>query len=171
MGLGVNCGFAKRFGNVLMGTGFIAAKIQQRVRITWDCLPRILIHFLYLCKILYNCACRNVAGAHSCQFSGEAWQGHGGKLVQHEVDMAGQRTMVDLIGTVIQSLKRLRIEQAYQKIKCVVIIWDDSVQCALLFSEGVEVHIVMAGDGLNLRQVEGGQPDGSGHQNAFSCFA
>ena len=77
---------------------------------------RTLIKFLDLCHILYNGAGGNVAGAHGGQFPGEARQRHRCKLVQHEMDVAGQGAVVDLVGTVIQRLERLGVEQAHQKI-------------------------------------------------------
>ena len=57
---------------------------------TWGGTFRTLIKSLDLCCVLDNRACGNVAGACGCQFTGEAWEGRGGELVQHEVDVAGQ---------------------------------------------------------------------------------
>ena len=72
--------------------------------------------------------------------------------------------MVDLVGAVVEGLERLGVEQAHQKVKRLVVIWYDSVERALLLPQGVEVHIIPVGDGLDLGQVEGGQPDGGGHE-------
>ena len=71
--------------------------------------------------------------------------------------------MVNLVGTVVKRLECLCVEEAHQKIECRIIIWYDSVQSALLFPQGVEVHIVVICDSLNLRQIEGCQPDSGGH--------
>ena len=81
--------------------------------------------------------------------------------------MAWQRPVVDLVGAVVQRLERLGVQQAHQKVKRLVVVWDDGVQCALLLAQGVEVHIVPVGDGLDLGQVEGSQPHGGGHQDRF----
>ena len=109
--------------------------------------------------------CRNVAGPHGGQFSGEPRQGHGCELVQHEVDVLGQGPVVDLVGAVVQCLECLGIEQAHQKVKCLIVVRDHGVERTFLLPQGVEVHIIPVGDGLDLGQVEGSQPDGSGHEN------
>ena len=120
-----------------------------------------------MCHVLNNGACRNVAGAHGGQLTGEAWEGHGGELIQHEVDMAGQGPVVDLIRAVVEGLERLGVEQAHQKIERLIVVRYDGVQRALPLPQGVEIHIIPVGDGLDLGQVEGGQPDSGGHQDRF----
>ena len=150
-----------------MGGRFVAAQVQNCVRIARNCLPTILKKFFYLRHVLNNSTGRNVAGAHGRQFTGEAWEGHGGELVQHEVDVAGQGPVVDLVSAVIESLERLGVEQAHQKVKRLVVIWYDGVERTLPLPQGVEVHIVPVGDGLDLGQVEGGQPDSGGHKDGF----
>ena len=75
--------------------------------------------------------------------------------------------MVDLVGAVVESLECLGVEQAHQKIECRVVIGDHRVQRALPLPQGVEIHIIPVGDGLDLGQVEGGQPDSGGHQDRF----
>ena len=72
--------------------------------------------------------------------------------------------MMDLVGAVVEGLECLGVEQAYQKVKSRIVVRYDGIQCALLLPQGVEVHIVMVCDGLDLGQVEGGQPDGGGHE-------
>ena len=131
----------------------------------WVGTFRTLVKFFYLRHVLNDGACGNVAGAHGSQLTGEAWEGHGGELVQHEVDVAGQGPVVDLVGAVVEGLERLGVKQAHQKVKRLVIIRYDSVQRTLLLSQSVEVHVIPVGDGFDLRQVEGGQPDGSGHED------
>ena len=71
--------------------------------------------------------------------------------------------MVDLVGAVVEGLERLGVKETHQKIEGRIVVRYDGVQCALLFPQGVKVHIVMVGDCLDLGQIEGGQPDGSGH--------
>ena len=46
-----------------------------------------------------------------------------------------------------------------------IIVRYDSVQRTFLLSQGVEVHVIVVCDGLDLGQVEGGQPDGGGHED------
>ena len=72
--------------------------------------------------------------------------------------------MVDLVGAVVEGLERLGVEQAHQKIERLIIVRDHGVQRAPLLPQGVEIHIIPVGDGLDLGQVEGGQPDGGGHE-------
>lgn len=52
----------------------------------------------------------DIPGSHGGKFPGEARQRHGGELVQHEVDVAGQGSVVDLVSAVVEGLKRLGIE-------------------------------------------------------------
>lgn len=44
-----------------------------------------------------------------------------GRLIQDEVDMPGQRTVVDLVCTVVKGLEHLGIKQTYQKVIGIVI--------------------------------------------------
>ena len=78
---------------------------------------------------------------------------------------------MDLIGTVVECLKCLGVKQTHQKIETLVIVWDNGIKGAFPLSKGIEVHIVMVGDGLDLGQVERRQTDSGGHENAFRCFA
>ena len=68
-------------------------------------------------------------------------------------------------------MERLGVKQAHQKIEGLVVVGDDGIKGALLLSQGVEVHIIVVGDGLDLGQVEWSQADSGGHENAFCCFA
>ena len=51
-----------------------------------------------------------------------------------------------------------------KKIESRIVVGYDSVQRAFLFSQSVEVHVVMVGNGLDLGQVERGQPNRGGHE-------
>lgn len=146
-----------------MSAGLVAAQIEDGVRVSGDRLPGILVQFLDLSHVLDDGAGGDVAGAHGGQLTGEARQGHGRKLVQHKVDMARQRPMVDLIGAVVEGLKRLGIEQADQKIVGIIVVWDDGIKRHLLLAQGIEVHVIVVGDGLDLGQIEGGQAHSGGH--------
>ncbi len=64
--------------------------------------------------------------------------------------------MVDLVRAVVEGLERLGVEQGYQKIKAGIVIRDNGIQGAFLLAQGVEIHVVVVGDGLDLGQVEGG---------------
>ena len=79
--------------------------------------------------------------------------------------------MVDLVGTVVQRLEYLGVQQADEEIEARVVIRDDGVQSALSLSQRVEIHVIMVGDSFDLRQIEGRQPHSGRHQNAFRCFA
>lgn len=46
----------------------------------------------------------------------ESRQRHGGKLVQHEANVARQRAVMNLVCAVIQGLECLRVKQAYKEI-------------------------------------------------------
>ena len=83
---------------------------------------------------------------------------------QYKVDVAGQGSVVDLVRAVVEGLERLGVEQAHQKIQAVVVVRYHRIQRTLFLSQSVEVHIIPVGDGLDLGQVEGGQPDGGGHE-------
>ena len=83
------------------------------------------------------------------------------------MNVAGQGPVVDLVGAVVEGLECLGVEQAHQKIEAVVIVGNDGVQSAFLFSQRVQVHIVPVRDGLNLRQIEGSQPHSGGHEDGF----
>ena len=79
--------------------------------------------------------------------------------------------MVDLVRAVVEGLERLGVEQGYQKIKAGIVIRDNGIQGAFLLAQGVEIHVVVVGDGLDLGQVEGGQPDGGGHEDGLGGLA
>lgn len=171
VGPGINGGLAQRLGDVLVGAGLVAAQVEDGVRVAGDGLPAILVQLLDLGHVLDDGTGRDVAGAHGGQLAGEAGQGHRGELVQHEVDMAGQGPVVDLVGAVVEGLERLGVEQGHQEIECRVIVRDDGVQRHFLFAQGVEVHVVVVGDGLDLGQIEGSQPDGGGHEDGLGGLA
>ena len=79
--------------------------------------------------------------------------------------------MVDLVGAVVEGLKRLGVKQGHQKVEGVVVVRDHSIECHLLLPQGVEVHVIVVSDGLDLGQVEGGQADGGGDQDALGGLA
>ena len=68
-------------------------------------------------------------------------------------------------------MERLRVKQAYKEIERVVVIWDNSVERDLFLAQRVKVHVVVVGQGLNLRQIKGCEADGCTHQNRFCGFA
>ena len=154
-----------------MRTGLVTAKIQNGITVAWNCLPAILIQFFDLRHVLNDNACRDGTRAHGCKLAGEAWQRHGGKLVQHEANVARQRAVMNLVCAVIQGLECLRVKQAYKEIKRVVVVGNDSVKRDLFFAQRVKVHIVVVGQGLNLRQIERCKADSRTHQDRFCGLA
>lgn len=52
VGLGVDGGFAEGLGDVLVGAGLVAAKVQQSVRVAGDGFPGVLELLLDLCHVL-----------------------------------------------------------------------------------------------------------------------
>ena len=113
---GINCGFAKHFGDIFVRTGLVTAKIQNGITVAWNCLPAILIQFFDLRHVLNDNACRDGTRAHGCKLAGEAWQRHGCKLIQHKANVARQRAVMNLVCAVIQGLECLRVKQAYKEI-------------------------------------------------------
>lgn len=110
MRFGINRGFAEHLGDIFVRTGLVTAKIQNGIAVTWNCLPAILIQFFDLRHILNDNACRDGTRAHRRKLARESRQRHGGKLVQHEANVARQRAVVDLVCAVIEGLKRLCIK-------------------------------------------------------------
>ena len=47
----------------------------------------------------------------------------------------------------------------------VIIVWNDSIKRNLLFAQRVEIHVIMVGQGLNLRQIKGCKTDSRTHQD------
>ena len=92
-------------------------------------------------------------------------------LVQNKVDMARQCPMVDLVGAVVQRLEYLGIQQANEEIEGRVIIRDHGIEGAFFLSQSIQVHVIMVGDSLDLRQVEGSQPHSGADQDAFCRLA
>ena len=171
MGLGVDGGLAQGLRNVLVGTALVTAKVEKGIRVAGDGFPRILIQFLDLRHVLDDGAARNISGAHGCQFPWQTGQIDRWSLVQNKVDMARQRPMVDLVGTVVQRLEYLGVQQADKKIESRIIIRDHGIEGTFFLSQGIQVHVIMIGDGLDLRQIEWGQPHGGAYQNTFRCLA
>ena len=116
MSLGIDGGFAQGLGNVLVGAGLVAAEVQQGVRVAGDGFPGVLELLLDLRHVLDDGAAGDVSGPHGCQFAGQPRQIDRGRLIQDEVDMPGQRTVVDLVCTVVKGLEHLGIKQTYQKV-------------------------------------------------------
>ena len=171
MGLCIDGGLAQGLGDVLMGALLVAAQIEDGVRVAGDGFPGVLVQLLDLGHVLNDGAGGNVAGTHGGQFTSVPWQRHSRKLIQYKVDVPGQRPMMDLVRAVIKRLKRLGIEQGHQEIEGVVIVRDHGVESAFLFSQGIEVHIVVVRDGPDLGQVKGGQTNRGGDQNTLGCLA
>ena len=113
MGLCVDGGLAQHLGDVLVGAGLIAAQIKDAVRVAGDSLPVILVQALNLGHVLNDGGGRDIPAPHGSKLPRESRQRHCGKFIENEVDMAGQRPMVDLIGAVIKCLKHLRIQQGH----------------------------------------------------------
>ena len=133
-----------------MCAGLVAAQVEDGIRVAGDCLPGVLVQLLDLGHVLDDGAGGDIPGSHGGKFPSEAGQRHGGKFVQHEMDVLGQSAVVDLIRTVIERLECLGVEERHQKIKGVVIVWDHCVKGAFLFSQSIEVHIVVIRDGPDL---------------------
>ena len=78
--------------------------------------------------------------------------------------------MMDLVGTVVQGLEDLRIQQTDQKIEGRIVVRDHGIEGAFPLSQGIEVHIIVIRDGLDLRQVKRRQPHGGADQDGLCCF-
>ena len=117
-----------------MGACLVAAEIEQRVRVAGDGFPRVLIQLLDLRHVLDNGAARNISGAHGCQFPRQTGQIDRWGLVQNKVDMTRQRPMVDLVGTVVQRLEYLGVQQADEEVEGRIIIWDHGIESALFLA-------------------------------------
>jgi len=85
--------------------------------------------------------------------------------------VARQRAVVDLVCAVIEGLECLRVKQTHKEIKCVVVVGNDSVKSHFLLAQRVKVHVVMVGQGLDLRQIKGRETDSRTHQNRLCGFA
>ena len=85
--------------------------------------------------------------------------------------MTRQRAVVDLVCAVLEGLKRLCVKQTHKEIKRVVVVGNDSVKSHFLLAQRVKVHIVMVGQGLDLRQIKGCKTDSRTHQDRFCGFA
>ena len=79
--------------------------------------------------------------------------------------------MVDLVGTVVKRLEYLGVQQTDEEIEGRIIIRDHGLEGTFFLSQGIQVHVIMVGDGLDLRQVEGSQPHSGADQDAFCRFA
>jgi len=66
-----------------------------------------------------------------------------------------QGPVVDLVGAVVEGLECLGVEQTPQKIERLIVVRDLGVQGALLFPKGVQVHVVVIGDGLDQSRLKG----------------
>ena len=78
---------------------------------------------------------------------------------------------MDLVCAVVKGLEDLGVQQADEEVEGRIIIRDDGVQSALSLSQRVEIHVIMVGDGFDLRQIEGRQPHSGRHQNRFCRLA
>ena len=78
---------------------------------------------------------------------------------------------MNLVCAVIEGLKRLCVKQAHKEVERVVVVRNNSVERDLLFSQRVKIHIVMVGQGLNLRQIKGCETDSRTHQDRFCGLA
>ena len=85
--------------------------------------------------------------------------------------MARQRAVVDLVCAVIKGLERLRVKQTHKEVERVIIVGNDSVKSHFLLTQRVKVHIVVVGQGLDLRQIKWRETDSRTHQDRFCGFA
>ena len=85
--------------------------------------------------------------------------------------MTRQRPVVDLVGAVVQRLEDLRIQQANEKIEGRIVVRDHRIKGTFLLTQGVEIHIVMIRDGLDLRQVERCQAYSGADQDALGSLS
>lgn len=96
-----------------MGTGFVAAQIEQRVRVAGDGFPGILVEFLDLRHVLDDGAAGDVAGTHGRKLPRQPRQIDRWRFVQDEMHMAGQGSVMDLVCAVVKGLEDLGVQQTH----------------------------------------------------------
>ena len=75
------------------------------------------------------------------------------------------------VGTAIEGLKRLGVEHTDEEVKRSIIVRDDGEYGLFALPQLPDVQIIRAGDGLELWEVEDGEPDGGRQQNGFRGFS
>ena len=128
VGLGVDGGLAQGLRNVFVGTALVTAEVKKGIRVAGDGFPRILVQFLDLRHVLDDGAARNISGTHGRKFPWQPRQIDRWRFVQNKVDVTRQRPVVDLVGTVVQRLEYLGVQQADKKIEGRIIIWDHGIK-------------------------------------------
>ncbi|MPM95920.1 hypothetical protein SDC9_143076 [bioreactor metagenome] len=78
---------------------------------------------------------------------------------------------MDLVGAVVQAHERLLVKQRHQEVEGRVIVRYYGEQRGLFLAQRPQVHFVLAGDALYLRDIEGRKPDGQRYQNRGSRLA
>ena len=115
----------------------------------------------------------DIPGAHGGLEPGIAVrEGNIGELVKHQPHRNRQAASMHLVRLIVQLLEGLRIQHTHQEIQGgVVAVRDDAEHRLLPFPQLPQLHGVPAGDPLDLRQGEGGQPDGGGNEDAHGRLA
>ena len=171
VGFQVDGGLTQHFRDKFVRAGLIPSQIKDAVRVAGDGFPIVLVQALDLGHVLNDGGGRDIPTPHGGKLPRESRQRHCRKFIKNKVYMAGQRPMVNLVGTVIERLKHLGIQQRDQKREAVIIVWDHSIERHLPLPQRVQIHVIVVRDGLDLGQIKRCQPHRRRHQNGFCSLA
>ena len=85
--------------------------------------------------------------------------------------MDGKSSVVNVICFVAQKVEELGIHDCHDKIECIIGIGNDDEQRRLPVSDGVQLHLVVAHQLPQLRDVKRGKPCAAANQDRLGCFA
>ena len=85
--------------------------------------------------------------------------------------MNGKPSVVNVICLVAQKVEELGIHDRHDEIEGVIGIGNDDEQCRLPVSDGVQLHLIVAHQLPQLRNVEGSKSGTAANQDRFGRFA
>ena len=93
------------------------------------------------------------------------------KLIEQTTDMNRKSAVVDIICLVTKQIEHLGVHNCHDEIEGVICIGDDYEQSRFPVSECVQLHLIIAHQLTEFRDVKGSKPSTTGDQNAFGRLA
>jgi len=85
--------------------------------------------------------------------------------------MNGEPSVVDIIRLVAEQVEKLRVHDCHDKVEGIIGIGDDDEQCRLAVSNAIQLHLVIAHQLPQLRDVKWGKPCAAANQDRLGSFA
>ena len=168
----INCFLAQELLHLLERCLFLAAEKQQRVAVADNGIRVILVDRLELGLRLQD----NTGGNLTAADRGDQLFKVGnlpdvGKLVDQAADMHRQAASVHIIRPFAEQVEHLRIRHADEKVEAGIRVRHDEEQGCPLFSDGVQMQLVVGRDFPKLFDIEYREARAAADQDALCRLA